>query len=209
MGYGVIYCRKFPNNKVYIGQTIQKPQYRWSQAKWVAKRTNSNELIYRALRKYNYQTEDIILYKAKTEWELNFAEALIIKMYNSTNHKLGYNIKLGGNSSPHSKETKEKLSKLRKGIKFSNEHKKNLSKAKKNVKFSQNHKTNIGKGHTKKLYKIKKNFLGFYKSYFFKRNKKRQWYLVINYNKNKTYIGSYIDPLTPQIIFDLIKDEIY
>ena len=51
MKTGVIYMhRNLINNKVYIGQTIQKPEYRWNKGKGY----KDSSLFYNAIQKYGW-----------------------------------------------------------------------------------------------------------------------------------------------------------
>lgn len=43
-----VYMHRFPNGKVYIGITCQKPEYRWNKGKHYRKQS----LIFNAIMKY-------------------------------------------------------------------------------------------------------------------------------------------------------------
>lgn len=84
------------NNKVYIGQTINKVSYRFKTHVYYAVR-GKDYVIGKAMRKYgvnNFFYE--ILEKCSIE-ELNKREIYWISKYNSTNPKFGYNVSIGGN----------------------------------------------------------------------------------------------------------------
>lgn len=98
------------NGKVYIGQTCQKPEYRWKRN---GKGYETCEIMWKAIQKYGWDNfEHIILKNNLTLEEANFYEKYYIQKFNSTNKKYGYNISLGGKNAPLSQETKQKLSKL-------------------------------------------------------------------------------------------------
>ena len=80
------------------------------------------------MRKYGV---DIFIYyevdRAVNLEELNNKEDYWIQKLNTINN--GYNTKGGGGNAKHSKETREKMSKSKKGKVFSDEHREKLSKA--------------------------------------------------------------------------------
>lgn len=101
-----IYKLTSPNNKLYIGKSINILQ-RWEQHKAVF-HTKSTKL-YKSIKKYgwdNFQKE--IIKECKVE-ELNDLEIFYIKKYNSV--KKGLNSTYGGDGGEKSDETKVKISK--------------------------------------------------------------------------------------------------
>lgn len=117
------------NGKIYIGQTIGTLHDRWRAHKSKAKKPTT--FIYSAMNKYgveNFKIEELC--KVNNLDELNELEEFLIQEFNSTNDKIGYNIRPGGKNQSgfnHTDITKEKISKSRIGIVFSDEHRKNLS----------------------------------------------------------------------------------
>jgi group I intron endonuclease len=110
------------NKKVYIGQTVRPIKERWREH-IIEKRS----VIGNAIKKYGkekFTIEEIS--GANNITELNYQEWLLIHK-NNTLTPNGYNLKEGGKNGFFSKETKEKMSKARKGVTFSEEHKKKLS----------------------------------------------------------------------------------
>jgi group I intron endonuclease len=97
------------NGKVYIGQTI-KPEYRWYQHRSYAQKENKHkQYIHSAMAKYgvdNFTFE--VIATCKTQEDADEIESILILQYNSRSKEYGYNLKAGGNSSPHSEETKQK-----------------------------------------------------------------------------------------------------
>lgn len=102
----VIYCLKFPNNKVYIGQTknINKRiiNYKYND-------TKGQHKIHNAIKKYGFDCIILIILASELSKELaNELEIKYIKEFNSI--ETGYNISSGGNHSPtEQEEVKEKL----------------------------------------------------------------------------------------------------
>ena len=83
------------NNKVYIGQTCQKPQRRWKKGKGY----KNCYYFFNAINKYGWDSfEHIILKQHLTLEEANYWEKYYIQKYNSTNPQFGYNIREGGNT---------------------------------------------------------------------------------------------------------------
>lgn len=105
----IVYKHIFPNNKVYIGITSQKPERRWNNGNGYRKSTR----IYNAIKKYGWKNiEHIILYENLSKEEAEIKEKELIKKYKSYDFKYGYNLELGGNINKEiSEETKKKISK--------------------------------------------------------------------------------------------------
>ncbi len=104
-----VYMHIFPNNKVYIGITCRKPEYRWNNGKAYY----HNQFMVRAIKKYGWDNiEHKILYENLSREEAEQKEIELIKEYNSINDKYGYNIEKGGNHQGKiNEETKNKMSK--------------------------------------------------------------------------------------------------
>jgi len=105
-----------PSGKIYIGQTINESS-RKSQHKKSMKNEKSRTRFVLALRKYGYENFEytlLIKFKPTAQIEklkrvLNKLEQRYIKLYNSNNPEVGYNLTTGGDSFLHSEETKEKI----------------------------------------------------------------------------------------------------
>lgn len=113
------------NNKVYIEITKQHPpEKRW-------KNGNSykhNQHFNAAIQKYGWDNfQHLILKENLTLEEANIEEIKTIAFYDSTNYEKGYNIQIGGNHSPQSEQTKEKI--RQKALDWSDEVKKKMSDA--------------------------------------------------------------------------------
>jgi group I intron endonuclease len=124
MSFGIIYKATFPNNKIYIGQTICDFYKRIRKHLNAAFRSNSNEYntkIARAIRKYaRYVIVWEIIYQNVDIEKLNDLEIQTIKIFNSRIN--GYNSTDGGDGCIgyiHNKKNKKKMSIIRKN-KFKN-----------------------------------------------------------------------------------------
>lgn len=101
--YGYVYLTKnLQNNKIYIGlhraTSFDNSYY------------GTGVLILKALAKYGKQNFiRIMLAECQNEEELNKTEEFYIAYFNSTNEAIGYNIEIGGKSTPLSERTKEKI----------------------------------------------------------------------------------------------------
>lgn len=123
------------NGKIYIGQTNGNRKNYLGGGKIL-------KLAFKKYGRYNFKKETII--------EGNFNRLLTdelekhyIKLYNSTDKEVGYNLENGGEGHPgkkHTNETKIKISIANKGKKkfpFSEQHKLNISLAKKGISHSK------------------------------------------------------------------------
>lgn len=133
------------NGKVYIGQTSQKPEYRWNHG---AGYSNGNAHFSSAIQKYGWDNfTHEILYEGLTLEEANRIEIELITQYQATDRRYGYNKQPGGGNKTVSDdtkqlqsisaikrpiittETKEKLSAINKGRSKSEETKIKMSAA--------------------------------------------------------------------------------
>lgn len=84
----------FPNNKVYIGVTKQKPEYRWRNGT----KYSDNQYMKNAIKKYGWKNiKHIILFENLTKEEAEQKEIELIKKYKANIREYGYNILAGGN----------------------------------------------------------------------------------------------------------------
>lgn len=139
------------NNKVYIGQT-NNPLLRWSQHKSNAKYNRNQQVITRAMLKHgidNFTFE--VIASCRSQEDADKSEEIIITQYDSHNPDKGYNIDIGGNTSPRTPEVLQKISNSLKQHYETNLHHmkgKNLSEEwKNNIALSSIGKTgtNLGK----------------------------------------------------------------
>ena len=146
MSYSV-YKHTFPNEKVYIGITLQKPEYRWNHGfGYLGLKKNGEYMqpaIANAIQKYGWHNVvSKILYTNLTKEEAEQKEIELIAQYRSNEINFGYNIANGGSSNGvHSEETKRKISESISGDKnpfygkrHSEETKKRLSENRKGDK---------------------------------------------------------------------------
>lgn len=85
------------NDKVYIGQTYGDNEKEWNRRFQNGNGYKRSLYFYNAIQKYgweNVRTE--ILFTGLSQEEANLREELLIRMYDTTNHDVGYNITLGG-----------------------------------------------------------------------------------------------------------------
>lgn len=124
------------NGKIYIGQDSKNNINYYG----------SGKIIIKAIKKYgkiNFKKET--LENCYTTDELNEREKYWIKLYNSQDKSIGYNILEGGHGL--SPESKRKISEALKNKPFSKERKEKISIANKNRIFTKEHKEKISKNH--------------------------------------------------------------
>lgn len=98
--------------KAYIGQTINKPEIRFSyHTSRLKKGTHDNEYLQRSFNKHGI--DSFMFYtilKTDDLDSLNLYEEQFIKILRATDRNFGYNIRPGGLNTKHSEETKRKIS---------------------------------------------------------------------------------------------------
>lgn len=107
-----VYIHIFPNSKVYIGITSQKPKRRWNNGQGY----KNNQYMTNAIMKYGWDNViHKILYTNLKKEEAEEIEIKLIKEYKADNKRYGYNILSGGNvSNGFNAETTAKMSKAMK-----------------------------------------------------------------------------------------------
>ena len=121
--YYIYLHRNKINNKVYIGQTCQKPEYRWNNGKGYIQ----CQYFYSAIQKYGWDNfEHIILEEGLTAEQANIKEQEYIEYYNSTDSDYGYNIQKGGNNHQFNDIGKQRCSEHSKHM-WTDEHKQKMS----------------------------------------------------------------------------------
>lgn len=108
--YYIYLHRCLITNKVYIGQTCQKPEYRWNQGKGY----QESPLFYNAIQKYGWEnfTHEILETVDSLE-KANDRERYWICYYQSNNRDYGYNLNDGGNSKLTPEQKEERKQKLK------------------------------------------------------------------------------------------------
>lgn len=130
-----VYIHTFPNEKKYVGVTSWKPELRWG-----ANGCNyKNPYMINAIKKYGWNNiKHEIVAKNLTVDQASEMEIELIKKYNSTNRKCGYNISPGGvDCKICSAETKEKLRKSNLGKTMSEESKRKISEGNRGRHYSE------------------------------------------------------------------------
>lgn len=164
----VVYKHTSPNDKVYIGITCRKPEYRWNNGKGY----KDSPKFYRSIQKYGWNNfKHEILYSGLNEISAKLIEEDLIYYYKKLNISL--NISDGGDGSRGvimSEETRKKMSDAkkgktsnRKGVKLSEETKEKIRKANLGKHLSEETK--------RKLSNSKKGHIPWNKGLKFKNNK--------------------------------------
>lgn len=161
-----VYMHLFPNDKMYVGITSLKPEYRWNNGTGYSKQI----LMNRAINKYGWgNIEHIIIAEKLTQDEACKLEIDTIKYWNTTNQKSGYNRSHGGAGNRAiivSMKTKEKISKAMEGrfvsletrIKISDAQKGKNCSIERRLRMSKNRKGKTHSDETKE--KLRKANLG-------------------------------------------------
>lgn len=116
------------NGKKYVGQHAgENLQKYFERTIWLAEAGyQGKRLLYRAIRKYGADAFDIKpLVIVNSKWEMDLYEMGMIRAWDLTNPKKGYNLTQGGGGSfgySPDKETRAKMSKAREGKKMSEEN---------------------------------------------------------------------------------------
>ena len=105
----------------------------------------------------------------------------------------------------HTLETRKKISEAHTGKIFSEEHRKNLSKSKKGKKHTLDSRKKIAEAHRNK------GLFGFTGTRLFKQvnPEHKCWGCHIYFNNYQKYLTSFQDPLSAQIVHDIVFKEIY
>lgn len=114
-----VYIHTTPSGKKYVGITKNNPLFRWRNGTAYSR----NVLFGKAIKKYGWENiEHTIVANGLTKEEAERKEVELIALYNTSDHRYGYNISLGGHIAyPNpSEEFKEKI---RKAVTGANNHK--------------------------------------------------------------------------------------
>ena len=108
-----VYIHIFPNSKVYIGVTSQKPKRRWNNGQGY----KNNQYMTNAIMKYGWDNViHKILYTNLKKEEAEEIEIKLIKEYKADNKRYGYNIEYGGcHNGKTSEITRKRISAANKG----------------------------------------------------------------------------------------------
>lgn len=147
-----LYVHISPSNKRYYGITCEKNiNRRWVNGTGYC----TQQYFYRAIKKYDWDNfKHIVLFSNLTKEEACLLEQCYIALYNTTNPKYGYNSTSGGEHGLHSKETKKKMSQLKKGENniwygkhLSKEHRRRISESCKGKIRTKETKRKISEAH--------------------------------------------------------------
>lgn len=111
----IVYKHTAPNGKVYIGITCKNPLDRWASGFGYEHQV----YFFRAIVKYGWiNIKHEILFEGLTKEEAEQKEIELITQYNSADLNYGYNIDLGGSLHKLSVETRQKISEVKRGKKW-------------------------------------------------------------------------------------------
>lgn len=136
------------NGKKYVGMTCQKPEVRWGK-NGIGYQKQS--YFWNAIQKYGWDGFDHeVLFKDIEYDRACEIEKELIKKYNTTDRECGYNRAIGGDVNcgytfNMSEETKAKMSKSKKGVKFTEEHKRKIGESNKGRIMSDESRQKISK----------------------------------------------------------------
>ena len=173
-----VYKHTSPSGKVYIGLTCQSLQKRWMNGRGY----KHCPVMAKAIAKYGWENfTHEVLETGLTKQEAEMLERQLIRAYNSTDRRFGYNVDYGGNcTGTHSEETKRKISEGNKGKKLTPEQCKAMSEAKKgkltgadNPFYGRHHTESVRKAQSEMM-KGNEFFKGKHHSEEFKKMKSQQ-----------------------------------
>lgn len=126
--YGIIYkIRNKINNKIYIGQTTNDFDVRYSGGNIY---NTENTYLKRSIDKYGIENFEIDknFDTAYSKEELDKLEDMYIKIYDTTNREYGYNRRYGGANGRLTEETRHKMSEAKRGKERSESTRNKISK---------------------------------------------------------------------------------
>lgn len=132
-----VYKHTFPNGKVYIGITCQKPHERWESGYGY----KNQSLVFNAIKKYGWNNvAHEIICDGLSLSEAHAKEIEQISIHKSDNRDFGYNVSSGGFSgSSHtvSDDARRRIGDSHRGKPLSEEHKEKLRKAHVGIKLGR------------------------------------------------------------------------
>ena len=130
-----VYMHECPNGKRYIGVTNKSLEERSGRN---GIQYNRNKYFYEDIMKYGWDNiSHSVLFVYQDRKEAVAKEYDLIEFYETRNPEKGYNHVKGSAIHSHTSETKQKMSRTRKGISPSEEHRKHLSESLKGRKLSE------------------------------------------------------------------------
>lgn len=110
-----VYIHTCPNGKKYVGVTGRNPEFRWKEGQGY----KTNKHFYQAILKYGWNNIAHEVFEVSSQEEMYRKEVELISFFHSNDPNFGYNNSAGGEYSHLgcrcSEETKEKISKVKKG----------------------------------------------------------------------------------------------
>ena len=146
-----MHINKKDDNKSYIGQTKNRPLYRWRNGEGYI----GQSFWEKGIKGYNWRKDfsHFVLCYGLTKEEVDDMEIMLISLFQTTNDEYGYNMSSGGTSEwIHSKESRQRMSEAQKGEKNHNYGKTLSDKTKRRMR--RNHADFSGKNNpcSKKVY---------------------------------------------------------
>ena len=106
---GVYLIRNIKNGKVYVGQTNNLKLRKQNHFADLKANIHHNKHLQSAWNKYGKENFEFEVLEECSLDKLNEVELYWIKYYESYNRRFGYNFELGGNNSPQTQETRDKI----------------------------------------------------------------------------------------------------
>lgn len=106
---GVYLIRNIKNGKVYVGQTNNLKIRKQNHFADLKANIHHNKHLQNAWNKYGGKNFEFEVLEECSLDKLDEVEIYWIKYYESYNRRFGYNFELGGNNSPQTQETREKI----------------------------------------------------------------------------------------------------
>jgi len=230
MVYGYIYSiQNSVNNKRYVGQTTQNPDKR-KRKHFETLRKNKHDNLH-LQNSFNKYGESVFVFTtlnyATNRETLDKLEKKYINHYDCLNRDKGYNLREGGLNGKFSPEIYQKISNAITGEKNPNYGR----KGKLSPRFGQKHSLETRKKMSesqrrrykehpypsfkngKKISKLKRNrgLFGFTGNHLHKRDNPELncWESRIFYKNHRKTLGYFMDPLSCQIIYELVFDAMY
>ena len=146
-----MHINKKDDNKSYIGQTKNRPLYRWRNGEGYI----GQSFWEKGIKGYNWRKDfsHFVLCYGLTKEEVDNMEVMLISIFQTTNDEYGYNMSSGGTSEwIPSEESRKRMSEAQKGEKNHNYGKTHSDKTKRRMR--RNHADFSGKNNprSKKVY---------------------------------------------------------
>jgi group I intron endonuclease len=222
MVYGCVYkIENLVNGKIYIGQTVRSSRIRETEHFYrLSRKIHNNPHLQNAFNKYgesnfifavlNYDDSKEVLDKLEDDY---------IEYYESLNPEKGYNLRTGGKTGKLSEMTRKRMSEARKGEKNPMYGKKLSPEVCKKIGQAKRGENNPFYGKKRPLHTRKKMSKSQEGRALFGLTGVRRvktcnyemkcWNPHINFNGHCKSLGLFEDPLSAQIVRDIVFDEIY